>query len=456
MPNSFWGLARKNLRRNLKRNLTTGSAIAFGFAGIILLGAYSNRVDNYIRVYTIYAAHTGHVALFAKNGLDKFGFEPKKHSFSKQRQLEIEGLLKNDSRVEMFEPRFSGVGLISNGCKSIPFSAVGIDPQIEEKLMIHPEVKRWTPQIESIKKGVKLVDAVKISSVAVVSITQKVASALGKEKVKTEFDTGAAVKVVDCESSVALPQSDASVQFLGNSWQGGMAALDADVVSIFSTGFDETDFSAIRMPLSVLQSFYDTERVAGYSVWLKEASQLKSFIQTFSAALNGPSLAPEPIDLIPWYDESLSPYYAGTIQFLNAMVGFVSSVLALVVLFSVLNSTTLTVLERTSEIGMYRSIGFRKRQIQTLFIQESIWLSGFSLGIGLISGFVFVEMINRMKIVYHPPGASGGLQLVLVANVSAIFVWAVVLLLLTIWSTRFSVVNKLKWQISDLLGGSGR
>jgi hypothetical protein len=88
---TFWRLALRNLGRNRKRNLATGSAIAFGFAGILLLAAYGYRARNYIRVYTIYVVHTGHLAIFAPGGFENFAFRPGRYSLSREDQARAAG-----------------------------------------------------------------------------------------------------------------------------------------------------------------------------------------------------------------------------------------------------------------------------------------------------------------------------------------------------------------------------
>jgi len=46
---SGWRLALRNLARNKRRNFATGMAIALGFAALLALGGYVNRVEKYLR-----------------------------------------------------------------------------------------------------------------------------------------------------------------------------------------------------------------------------------------------------------------------------------------------------------------------------------------------------------------------------------------------------------------------
>jgi len=43
-----WRLALRNLARNRRRNQATAVAIAFGYAGLVLLGGYATRIERFL------------------------------------------------------------------------------------------------------------------------------------------------------------------------------------------------------------------------------------------------------------------------------------------------------------------------------------------------------------------------------------------------------------------------
>jgi len=123
---------------------------------------------------------------------------------------------------------------------------------------------------------------------------------------------------------------------------------------------------------------------------------------------------------------------------------------------SVLNSATMTVLERSQEVGMYRSMGFRRRHIRQLYVQESLLLSFFSLLCGGILGIVAIRLINAADILYHPPGVAGGLYLILVLPAGQAIGAGTFILLLALLATLFAVSTRLRQTPADLLGGTLR
>jgi len=449
----FIRLSLRNLARNKKRNLATGSAIALGFAGILMLGGYSYRAENFLRVHTVYVAHTGHLAIFAPEGLRKFQDKPKRHSLSPDDQREIERVLTAESNVEFFEPQLRGSGLVGNGCASFPFLAQGVDPALDRKIRNHPEMTRWLPKRRLVTRGAGLGDYP--ADLGAVLLSVGLARALGKTKVHDDFPPGTPPAAISCDAAASRERfaADASVQLLSGSWSGGIGAVDGEVTGLFSTGFDQTDQLALISSVSRLQQLYDTPNVERYAVWLKDPARIGETIARIDARLSGAGVK---FELVRWDEARLSPYFSGTMQFIRALVGFMSAVLGTVIGFSVLNSTSITILERSDEIGMYRAFGFRRRQVLGLYLQESLWLCLASLGAGAAIGVWVVGLINRAGIIYHPPGIAGGLNLQLVPDPVFTAVAALVILLLTIAATYGAATGRLRLGVADLLGGSKR
>ncbi|HAZ11194.1 MAG: hypothetical protein A2X86_08520 [Bdellovibrionales bacterium GWA2_49_15] len=428
----LWFLALRNLSRNMRRNLATGSAIALGFAGILLLGGYVNRISNYLRVYTVYVMHTGHLALFAQDGFEKFQYKPLKYSLSHDAQLAIEKALREEAQVDFYERQMSGAGLIGNGRISVPFYAKGYEPLIDQRVQSHPEVQKWVSKGGYFAKGQGLWNYPE--DLGALALSKGLAFTLGKKLVHDEG-------------------GDANVQLISGTWQGSLNAIDAEVVGHFNTGFRETDNSAIYIDYKRLQQLYDTESVGRYSIWVKDIFQTNKVAARLTEKLKAAGVS---VEVIAWDEERLSPYYTGTMQFLHSLVTFIGVVLATVISFSVLNSTTMTVVERLQEIGMYRSIGFRRGQVSRMFVNESFWLAMASLAVGAVLGYAAISSINAAKIIYHPPGVPDGLQLKLVASTPFLFISGAIILTLTLLTTYFAVSRTMRMRVADLLGGTRR
>lgn len=69
-------------------------------------------------------------------------------------------------------------------------------------------------------------------------------------------------------------------------------------------------------------------------------------------------------------------------------------VLFIVILFMILNTFTMSVYERTYEIGILKAIGMKKRRIRGLFILESSFLSIIANIFGILLAVIIVKILN--------------------------------------------------------------
>lgn len=451
----FWRLAFRNLGRNRKRNLATGSAIAFGFAGILLLAAYTHRATNYLRVYTIYVVHTGHLAVFAKDGFEKFNINPAKYSLSPAAQAAIEQALRSMPGVERFEKQIRGQGLVGNGCISFPFLAQGYEPEVDRSLREHPQVREWMPKFKYLLQGKSLWSYGE--EAGAILLSRGLSAALGKTRTLDQIEPGAPMALPDCQAASAEKKAqaarDANVQLLSGAWAGNLSAVDGEVAGVFTTGVAESDNSGIVAGVPLLQKLFDTDRVTQYAVWLKDQDQLPLARAELEAKLAGVEGGTE---VLSWDEERLSPYYVGTVDFLNTLILAGGLVLATIIALSVLNSATMTILERSQEIGMYRSMGFRRSHIRQLYVQESLLLSLLSLLAGTAIGLSSIHFVNSAEILYHPPGVAGGLLLVLILPWKHAVLSGSLILFLVALATWLAVSNRLRTRPADLLGGTLR
>ena len=333
-------LAYRNLARNRRRNLATGIAIALGFAALLALGGYINRVQSFLRLYTLYANRIGHITIYKKNGLDEYAVKPQKYSLTPDDQQKIRAAIASTPGISLHGPQLTGAGLIGNGCKTLPFIATGFDPQLDRALRKHPEIDGWITSISQYVRGHGLWEYPEERGG--IAVAEGLARLLGKTKVADDFE-GTPLTIVDCTSPDAknLFATDANVQLVAGSWSGMMNAIDGEVVAHYQTGVTETNNQAILLSLKHLQRLYDTENVTTWSIWLKSDQLVPQVMQELQQKLHA---ALVDVDLYPWTDETIAPFYSGTLQFLNVMVGFLTFVLATVVVFSVFNAATMTVI----------------------------------------------------------------------------------------------------------------
>jgi putative ABC transport system permease protein len=454
LPLQGWlRVSYRNLARNRRRNLATGAAIALGFAALLALGGYINRTHTFLRIYTLYASRTGHVSVYKKGGLERYALKPKDHSLTPADQDKIKRVVASMKGVDLHGPQLTGAGLIGNGCKTMPFLATGLDPELDKALRQHPEMANWITTISQYQKGRGLWEYG--PERGAVALAGGLARLLGKSKVASDFQGDPPLIVVDCTSPDAKAQlaADTNVQLVAGSWSGMMNAVDGEVVAHYNTGVTETNGQAILLSLQHLQRLYDTENVTYWSIWIKDDALLPGFMNELSLKLRAVGAD---LEVYPWTDERISPFYSGTLQFLNVMIGFLTMVLSTVVVFSVFNAATMTVIERSQEIGMMRSLGYTKRGVRILFVIEMALLTGMSLFAGGIIAFVGILSVNGAGIELHPPGIAGGMLLKLTPSALTVAFALALITVLALVTTWFAVKSVARRNIASLLLGMQR
>src|ERR1700692_1305024 len=74
-----WKLACRNLLRNKRRTISTGTALVVAYVGISLLFGHVIKTEKSLRAMLIYLHHLGHVSVYKTGGIDQFDAHPDKY-----------------------------------------------------------------------------------------------------------------------------------------------------------------------------------------------------------------------------------------------------------------------------------------------------------------------------------------------------------------------------------------
>jgi len=453
MNKSVAKLAWRNLRRNRRRSMATGMAIAAGFTAFMIAAGYAFRVERVLANYTNYALHVGHIGIYKKNALEMFSIKPNEFALTMEEQNAITAAVQGLSNVEMTGRYLTSQGLMGNGCKTFPFVATGVDLSVESRVMNHPNLLKWNDHITVHRYGQPIWTFPE--DMGAVALSEGLAKLLGKTKIHEELAGGKPVMIADCSAPNAreLFGADANVQLAAGTWDGTLGALDGEFVMRFSTGLVETNNTSVVMSINHLQKLLNTDKVTNVSIWLKEPLFMSQTLSELKSRLR--KTAPS-LDVLPWTDERLSPYYSGTMHFIYVLVGFIGCVLAVVVILSIFNSATMTIIERSQEVGMFRSVGYNRKTIRSLFILEGLFLTFASVIAGAVLGLITMFAINLLHISINPPGVAGGIDLQFAPNALIIMAGATIVGILGMGSTWIAVSGVVRQNIANLVSGAHR
>lgn len=365
-------LAVRGLARNRHRSLVTLLAIAFGFAAIALFAGYTHNVYGGLARQSIYGELLGHLTI-SKRGMSTRGkLDPQRYLLTGKEVKQISGLLYANPHVKLVAPRLALSGLASNGRASTIFIAEGISPQAMDRL----------------QEGALTAEELKNPDYA---------------RVVKKLDP-AHMEVVDFSSGLLellRLKVGGQAAVLVNTLSGQANAMDVSVGGSFDTGNAGTNDKFIFMPLALAQSLLDAEgRADRLTVLLDDAGQTLPLREKFTQELRRAGFD---VEIQTW--QELSAFYRQVHSLFDIIFGFIFAIVLTVVVMSVANSMGMAVVERTREIGTLRAIGLKRFGVVRLFTTESLLLSLFGCGVGLVLTLAVRWGINLANISYTPPNS---------------------------------------------------
>lgn len=97
-----------------------------------------------------------------------------------------------------------------------------------------------------------------------------------------------------------------------------------------------------------------------------------------------------------WKEAAYS--YSGTVEGIGFIFNLLIIILAVVVFIIIMNTMTVSVIERTSEIGTMRAIGAEKKFVKALFNTEAVFLTMISAVAGIILAFIVMIIFNACNV----------------------------------------------------------
>ncbi len=406
-----WTLALRNLRRNRRRNLATAAAIALGYAGLVVLGGYANHIERLLRTNAVYLQHSGHVSVWLEGGFEGAGANPEKLQLDPAAQKKVLDFAARDPRVEFAARYLRGVGLAGNGCTTMPTRILGVEPATLARIVAHPEVQAWSPEISMPVAGRWLDRTPEVAHPAALSVG--LAVLLEKPRVRDETrGLPPAPRILDCDTPLQADElgRDADVQLASVTYDGTFNALDTEMVATFHATESLAEESSLLTTLDTVQTLFATDRATWIALFLRDPRQAHAVAADVVAALGKDGLR---VEALPYDDERANPYYVGSTAFLGSIVGFITVLVALVLVLTVVGAMTLTILERTREIGTWRALGFQRGHVVALVVRETFLLALAGLAGGLSIGLLVALAVNHAGLRFSPPGVPGSIALLI-------------------------------------------
>lgn len=204
--------------------------------------------------------------------------------------------------------------------------------------------------------------------------------------------------------AMASTQGRTRIEILATNARGAPNVAAVNVSRAEFQGIKELDDVYVGLHLSQAQRLVfgsALPQVTAIALQLRHTSQLSAAQERLEELLRT-TLKDEPLSLIDY--ETLNPFYGQTLSMFAAIFGFIAVLIGAIVLFTVTNTMSMAVVERTVEIGTLRAIGLRRARIRAMFVSEGVMLGciGALIGVGAALGVAW--LINRLGMTWIPPG----------------------------------------------------
>jgi putative ABC transport system permease protein len=362
----------RNVGRNRRRSLIAGSMIALAVAGVVFFKGYTTGIERMML----------DGAVSSLNG----AFQVQRQGYAEAQDLApldldlpegqgVEALVLAHPNVKAISPRLRFTGLVGNGDTSALFVGIALDPERERDVC-------------PLGLGTHPADGAALN--ALVS-----GAPLSKD------DEEGIVLATDLARGLGLEAGD-PVTLQARTRAGSIEALEAHVRGVFRFDDPMNDKLLALVPLRLAQRLVHMPgRVTAFAVAVRDLGALDATVAALRAPLSSRSPA---MGAHPWME--LAPYLRDVIELQAGLFRAVLVVVVALVVAGVVNTMTMSVLERRREIGTLVAMGFPRRAILLLFLVEAAWLGALSAAAGVGMGIVSVAVARRAGIGFAIPSGA--------------------------------------------------
>jgi putative ABC transport system permease protein len=167
-------------------------------------------------------------------------------------------------------------------------------------------------------------------------------------------------------------------------------------------GVKELDDNFVAMPLGLAQQLVygrGEHKATGIVLQLHRSEDLPAAHARLTTLFRQKQLDLEVRDF-----GELSPFYGQVKNMFSAIFLFIALVMGVIVLFAVVNTMTMNVMERTNEVGTIRALGVRRAGIRSQFTVEGVLIGAIGATVGALLALAIAALVNQAGLTWIPPG----------------------------------------------------
>ncbi len=355
---AFWfnfKLAFRNIIRQMRRSIISIIAIAFGVTALILASGFIEWILFDFRESTI-KSQLGHIQI-VRTGYHELGkANPYAFLLPNAMPIELEATRKLQ-KIKSITPQLSFTGLVSFNELTLSFIGDGVGTQELISSENFPPI--------SIGKNLSTDDPLSI---------------IMGEGLARNLNASPGDRVI----------------LLANTASGGINAIEVTIRGLFSTVTKSYDDAALRLPIETTHQLLRTKGAHIWVILLNDTAQTDIVLEKLHNML-----PQDKFEILPWHE--LSDFYNKTAILFTKQVQGVWLIIALIILLSIANTMTMSVMERIGEIGTSMALGAQRMDIMRLFLYEGFILGCLGGLLGIVLGLLSAKIISSIGIPMPPP-----------------------------------------------------
>ena len=410
-------LAWRNLLRNRRRSLMTLVAMMLGLMAVLLFGGYIRDIGYSLQ--TNFVTMTGHLQVQHKDYFRLGSGNPAAYGMANYER--IISAIKGDAvlapMLTVVTPtlHFGAIAgnFASSASRTVYVSGLVVDDQNRLRAWNdygqrdlssrNLSLAGTTPDTVVIGTGVarvlQLCGPLRVQDCASEPVKPEAAGAALPDDIAALAEPGR--RRTD---GVAPEQGQPRIEILAATARGVPNVAAVKVLAAEFQGVKELDDVYVAMHLSQAQRLVfgaGPPQVTAIALQLQHTAQMPMARERLEELLRV-EFPNEPLVIFDY--ETLNPFYGQTLAMFAAIFGFISVLMGAIVLFTVSNTMSMAVVERTAEIGTLRAIGIRRGGIRAMFVNEGLLLGCCGAVLGIGAALVGAWLINQMELTWTPPG----------------------------------------------------
>lgn len=457
-------LAWRNLLRNRRRSLMTLLAMMLGIVAVLLFGGYV--ADIKYGMQSEFVRRTGHLQIQHKDYFRLGSGNPGVFSIADYQR--ILSIVKQDPVLEpmlvVVTPTLQFGGIAGNFAAGVSRTVLVSGTVVEDQARMNewndyeqPILSRrlslagTAPDTAIIGTGVARV----LHLCAALDVAD-CASAAAEDKSSGAAlpDDIAALSNPDKTQAAVAGADKPRIEVLAATSRGAPNVAAVNVLRAEFQGVKELDDVHVGMHLVQAQKLVfgaAAPQVTAIALQLRHTTQLPAARERLKILL-GTTLKGQALEALDY--ETLNPFYGQALRMFASIFGFISVLIGAIVLFTVTNTMSMAVIERTVEIGTLRAIGLRRGGIRAMFVSEGIFLGCIGALGGVCAALALAWAVNHAGLTWVAPGrvdptpllvrVAGEHKLILISGVGLVVVAALSALLPAARAARMNIVDALR------------